>query len=943
MSLRAFLVSSAAGCHRAALVVLLTLLPSGLLAQQQPTFRSGIDLIEVDVTVVNRRGEPMEDLRAAEFKVTVDGQPRNVVTAEFVDLRTAAPERQPVSADAGGGAYSSNAGAVGGRVIVLMVDRGNITFGSGSNVTGAVGRFLDKLTSNDRVALITLPHPGPQVDFTANHDVVRDAVDGVVGLRTELLGMLNIGIYEAFSLVNAGRSSLASVALLERFCGQLPPADQDVCADRVLNESELIVTEQLRLTGESLETLELILDALREIDGPKHLVWLSEGLIIDGPGAILRPIARTAAASRTTFHALVVDPPVVDASVGELPPTPIDDRTMREGGLRQLASMTRGDVRRVGPNPGAVFERLETEISGHYVLGVESLPSDRGGEAHDIDVSVLRQGARVRARREFVVPRTETEPSVGIDEQVLRVLSAPFVIPGLPLRLATYVFQAADTGRVRVFVSAEIDAFESSPAEVALGFSLRDLDGNMVANAQQQATLTPVDRPHGAVLERVVEFIVDPGSYVLKLAVVDEHGRRGSVEHRVQAWQLADLPFAAGDLLLADASLPSPNGLVPPVEAQLVGNQLAVYTELYSDQPATLDDVRVRVEITELASEESRVTGTGSIGPGARPQSRVVSSVVPIDPLPPGRYVARAIVTRDDERLAQLSRSFQITRPLVPGARRASPAAADAGTPAAASPDVVRGLLGEALAFQHDTLLTAEVIGFFMDRVDADRPALRNVTSAVRAGDLTGAGLRAFETGDQMAAAFLQGLNLFAQREWVQARTQFSAALSLEPDFAPAAFYLGACYAAGGHDTEAVTQWRRALLAADTVSVEHGALADALFRTSASGQAILLLREALTAWPKDDELLRRLAIAHALELEYDEALAIIEPYVERHPTDPEALLVALVAMFSGHADGSARLDDEAVERMRAYANAYGTAEGPHLGLALDWVRFVSGQ
>ena len=43
----------------AVMAVLLTLLPSGLLAQQapqRPTFRAGVDLVEIDVSVVNDRG-----------------------------------------------------------------------------------------------------------------------------------------------------------------------------------------------------------------------------------------------------------------------------------------------------------------------------------------------------------------------------------------------------------------------------------------------------------------------------------------------------------------------------------------------------------------------------------------------------------------------------------------------------------------------------------------------------------------------------------------------------------------------------------------------------------------------------------------------------------------------------------------------------------------------
>ena len=671
-------------------------------------------------------------------------------------------------------------------------------------------------------------------------------------------------------------------------------------------------------------------------------MWLSEGLVIDGPGAIIGPIERAAAAARTTIHVLLIDPPLVDVSVGALPPTPLEDRQQEEQGLRQLAAMTRGDLRRVGPNANAVFERLETQMSGYYLLGVESLPSDQAGDAHEIDVSVLRRGTRVRAFREFLIPVPDKEPSGGIDEQVQRVLQAPFVATGLPLRLATYVFQAEDPGKVRVLVAVEIDTFESSPTEVAMGFSLRDVNGNIVSSGHQQATLTPVERPQGAVLEHVVAFVIDPGSYVAKLAVADGRGRSGSVEHPVQAWQLADLPFASGDLLLADASVPSAKGLVAPVEARLSGDRLALYTEIYSDDPTTLDGMQVRIEVTESASGGSLVTGTGVLESG----DRIVAAIVPIDTLPPGRYVARMVVTRDDESLAQLSRPFHVTRPLAPGVTSTpglASAAPDVMMPAAASQDVVRGLLGDALAFQGAALLSTEVVGFFMDRVDENRPALKAVTSEVRAGNLTGAGRRAFETGDQMAAAFLQGLDLFAQSKWNQAATQFSAALTMTPDFAPASFYLGACYAVGGRDREAATQWRRALLATETAPVEHGALADALFRTGESREAIALLRGALSVWPEDDTLLKRLAIALALELKYGEALAVIEPYVARHPTDHEGLLLALVTMSSGHVDGSAPLDGDSLVRMRAYADAYGTAEGPHLGLVSDWVRFVSGQ
>ena len=52
---------------------------------QTPTFRSGVELVTVDVGVVDRQGQPVRGLTTSDFTVMVAGQPRRVVNAEFVD------------------------------------------------------------------------------------------------------------------------------------------------------------------------------------------------------------------------------------------------------------------------------------------------------------------------------------------------------------------------------------------------------------------------------------------------------------------------------------------------------------------------------------------------------------------------------------------------------------------------------------------------------------------------------------------------------------------------------------------------------------------------------------------------------------------------------------------------------------------------------------------
>src|SRR5919106_528620 len=77
-----------------------------------PQFRSGVEVVNVDVTVIDRQGAPIRGLTPADFTVTVGGQQRRVVTAEYVEAADggaeAAPEVEP--------AISTNEGGGGGRM-----------------------------------------------------------------------------------------------------------------------------------------------------------------------------------------------------------------------------------------------------------------------------------------------------------------------------------------------------------------------------------------------------------------------------------------------------------------------------------------------------------------------------------------------------------------------------------------------------------------------------------------------------------------------------------------------------------------------------------------------------------------------------------------------------------------------------------------------------------
>ena len=56
--------------------------------------------------------------------------------------------------------------------------------------------------------------------------------------------------------------------------------------------------------------------------------------------------------------------------------------------METLANAARGSLFNITVSADDAFERIESELSGYYMLGVESLPSDKDGKPHPIRVSV---------------------------------------------------------------------------------------------------------------------------------------------------------------------------------------------------------------------------------------------------------------------------------------------------------------------------------------------------------------------------------------------------------------------------------------------------------------------------------------------------------------------------------------------------------------------------
>ena len=178
-----------------------------------PMFRTQVDAVNVDVGVVDRQGRPMPGLAASDFTVTVDGRPRRVVTAEFVDVASARAEAARARTSS---LVSSNEGAGVGRSVVFVVDENTLEPGRLRHVLGSASRLFDSLSYVDRSALVSLAL-GPNVEFTWAHDRVQEALLRAMGRSTFASSSEFASLSEARDIANRNPGALDSVVMRE--CG----------------------------------------------------------------------------------------------------------------------------------------------------------------------------------------------------------------------------------------------------------------------------------------------------------------------------------------------------------------------------------------------------------------------------------------------------------------------------------------------------------------------------------------------------------------------------------------------------------------------------------------------------------------------------------------------------------------------------------------------------
>lgn len=553
-----------------------------------PTFRSGVQYVEVDVTVVDRKGRPVRGLARDDFEVYEDGVLQAVDSFRFVDIplppRPAAgsnTSRAQVPQD-----VTSN--PIDSRVYVMLLD------GAGGahllRTRLVASRFVkEALGPDDLMAIIV-----------------------VNGLSTQSHGF------------TSDKARLLSV--IDRFGG----ARWEGVDDALIS-----ISERSSATGDAYQLIRVLAERLGDIPGRrKSILWVGgapQFHHVDFRQAEEAFAQRDAirAASRNNVAVYPIDPHGLTTAMGRA-------ELERQAGFRVMAEDTGGEAIVNTNNFSGNYRRIVELNSAFYVMGYTPQAAADDGHFHRITVKVKRPGMTVRTKRGYTAP-TERRRTAGAlplpwSDATLSALRSPLPVSGLALTMVTTPFRG-ENGRGSVVIGAQLQAADlrlDGEQEIEVAKVAMDTEGRTLEDSATRFTLNLRERETADTggLRYFDRLDLPPGRHEVRLVVHQPGGVTGSLIGHVEVPDfnkkavtmsglvVSSLTDPPGRTLQGDAVVQKALAANPTINRQFApGDTVTVWAEIYDNRNEALKTIpvtsRILSQVGDVVMTRARVLSAG--------------------------------------------------------------------------------------------------------------------------------------------------------------------------------------------------------------------------------------------------------------------------------------------------------------------------------------------
>jgi len=634
-------------------------------AQPPVTFRIGVDVVEVDVSVLDKDRRPVRGLTRENFTILEDGKPRPAVAFAAVDLaeREASPARASWVRDVAPD-VTTNAVRPEGRLVVIMFDWSI--------------RFYDQLLAK-RIATAAVDALGPD-DLAA---VVFSSGFGNAGTPQNFTA-------DRARLLNSINRPWA-VAL------QNPPGPMHDPRNNngvMIDDPEGYVSGDCQCRACVPETIARIADAVRDVRGRrKTLIFIGTYFRAEeslqgpssrqggAPGFLLSPsispvrpgvcsavlddarekMVRATALANLTIQTF--DPVGLETQFNSPLGGSIVGQMERRDGLAVPADLTGGRTVMNTGTPEALIPAVFGESASYYLLAFAPSEPKANGRTHKIEVKVDRPGVSVRTRSGYVAGPTrppDRKPTIGSPDTVAALQG---VLPRADLPLSVSVAPFAIPGKAESAVAIVLGARPQVPSDgagktatVKVLTAAFGWDGKSADSVDQTVGVTwRPDASGTSRFEIVSRLTLKPGRYEVRVALDAAPNQRGSVYTHVDVPDFAKQPLSLSGLLLAVSPSVSSAGresltnlvpVVPTAQREFARTDRATaFLQVYQDagrpdtsKPAQPASVTARITDTSDQVAWSQITEL-SVDRFTANRSADYRLDLPLERLAPGEYL----------------------------------------------------------------------------------------------------------------------------------------------------------------------------------------------------------------------------------------------------------------------------------------------------------------
>jgi VWFA-related protein len=571
---------------------------------QAPTFRGGVDLVHLDVSVLDRDRRPVRGLTPADFTILENGQPQQISVFTAVEIDPPEPPAtewmREVAPD-----VRSNEGIEERRLFLLILDDAMIQ-GDPQALTNAkqIGRrVIEGLGPSDLAAVVFTRDNRNSQDYTADRARLLRAIDTfTLGFR-DMSGIPGMdGLYFMYS-TNVVQNAVKVLSTLPDrrksviYVGQGLPVDLD-----------LLATPQA--------------PGLAAEGGASGIAM--QGEMQRSRGQMGRTFEDAARANVNVYTidicGLRVPKPRAPAMPGALPPPPPTCQPGLEVDyLQTMAEQTnaRAVINTNDFEPGiqAIFD----ENASYYLLGYQPAVPAQDGRFRRIDVRVNRPGVEVRTRSGYQ-PEKPADAARRKAELAKQPLGAALsgVLPKSDLPLTMTAVPVPLPGRKESAVAIVVGVRQPIRVNAARTIEKVDLqvsafntDGKAFGSRRLQADVAIRGGATGLAEYEVLSSLeLRPGRYQLRIAAnVGSLSTSGSLYYDIEVPDVGKAPITLLPLVMSATPGPATaprDGLrsilpVVPTTRRAFGpeDRVAAFTRVHQRESRRPVAVPLRIELRD--------------------------------------------------------------------------------------------------------------------------------------------------------------------------------------------------------------------------------------------------------------------------------------------------------------------------------------------------------